>query len=877
MAGPWDTPPTAAEMARTDVWSTPPTAAEMGGSDEDFGTLANAAQEAPGAALAHFPQLGAPSDKARVSRSVRESASYKGTKTGVYNYLVDEYGKDNVEPVVESGGRGGELTRSLAIAKFGMEPQQTNHGPRIVNFKVRLKDGSVALLDPRGPDVGDINDLAADAVETGPAAVGSILGGLAGGPPGAAAGGAAGAALGSAAKQYIGANWVPGEENMSTADRVVSGGANVAGTVLGEVAAPYVSRALEPVVHPVRSFFGRRARNAVVEQGASALERSIAKDAAQPISEAAGDVVPKFSMVLDAAPPAPARLPGDPGDPSVAMLRASDTAAEGAALAKRTNVDLTPGQMTGNQEQISLERTVAQLPGGKNDMLAGDVNRALQFQSFTTNAIDKSAGESVGATQAVRNTGLARKAQMEHMNELRAKAATSGFGDAIGQSRGQAIVPTPNAIAEIDAMIGEYKGAFTGDSASKIVSALKAKRDELVGALDVTIPGKVEEAPLEIGMYGTKAKMPDGRSVPVGPGRNVKRPTITTPERTIPGSPADVRITVRQLQNDLREVGKNAAGSGKFIETGDHDLDRQVASRFFGALQRDLSAAAESSDPVLASSARGLKTARDTYREMSREIEAQDDLLFDQAIKLIDKGDDPGKLIHTLATGGDNGTFTPNQVAKTMGTLREISPVAARQLKGETMRALLSGTAPNANSFAAKSGVMISPRQFATMVQKNVQRIKALYHGDEEGFAAIMDAARVAARLGDDAGMAGAQTAPFMAFQGLFEAVSTIGPRAATAPLQTAKEIGSAVAHRASAADLAAVFNNPEASRIYLGLARPKRALGREQVAAGIARIKAVVERDRRLFSDMPDGEMQPAPQPQQAPPSNIATEGAYP
>lgn len=654
---------------------------------------------------------------------------------------------------------------------------------------------------------------------------------------------------------------------MSTGDRLLAGGANVVGAVTGEVAAPYISRALEPVFHPVRSFFGQRARNAVVEQGASAIERSIAKDAAEPIAaDVAGDVVPKFSMVPSETHQAPVRLPGDPGDPAVAMVKAGDQAAEGATIAKRTGIDLTPGQMSGDPEQVALERVIAQLPGGKKEMLAGDVRRGLQFQNFTLNSLEKSAGEKVGADQAVRNVGLARKAQTEHMSELRANAASSGFNDALMQSRNQRIVPVNNAIAEIDAMIGEFESDFTGSSAGKIVEALKAKRDILVGRGDVRIPAVTKEAPLEIGMYGTRARMPDGSAVPVGVGRNVKRPTITTPEQIIPGLPQDARITVRSLQNALRDTGKNAAGSGKFIETGDHGLDRTVASRFFGALQRDLSAAAESTDPVLAGSARGLKLARDTYREMSKEIEAQDDLLFDAAVKLIDKGDDPGKLIHTLATGGNNGAFTPNQVAKTIGTLNEISPVAARQLKGETMRALISGTAPNASSFSAQRGITISQRQFATMYQKNVQRIKALYTGDPDGFEAMTLAAKAAARLGDDAGMAGSQTAPFLAFQGLFEAVSTIGPRAATAPLQTAKEIGSAIAHRASAADLAAVFNNPEASRIYLGLAKPKQALTREQVAAGIARIKAVIERDRRLFSEMPEGEkMQPPQRPDAA------------
>ena len=140
------------------------------------------------------------------------------------------------------------------------------------------------------------------------------------------------------------------------------------------------------------------------------------------------------------------------------------------------------------------------------------------------------------------------------------------------------------------------------------------------------------------------------------------------------------------------------------------------------------------------------------------------------------------------------------------------------------------------------------------MTQKNAGRIKALFHGDEAGWAAWQKAARAAQMLGDDVGIhaGNSQTAPMLAVKGLFEAMTTLGPRAVTAPIETAKEVAKTFSAKASAENLAQVFNNPEARKIYLGLADPKRNTTREQVIAGMTRIRAVIERDHRLFSDAP-------------------------
>jgi hypothetical protein len=142
-----------------------------------------------------------------------------------------------------------------------------------------------------------------------------------------------------------------------------------------------------------------------------------------------------------------------------------------------------------------------------------------------------------------------------------------------------------------------------------------------------------------------------------------------------------------------------------------------------------------------------------------------------------------------------------------------------------------------------------------------------------------MDLAEGARRLGDDVGIntGNSQTGPFLAVKELFQAMTTIGPRMVAAPIQTTKEIAKEGAARMGAQNLALVFNNPESRNIYLGLAHPKRSLTREQIIGGVARIKAIVERDRQLFSGAPQQDEPQEQQPPPAPTPGLANEGAYP
>jgi hypothetical protein len=854
-----------------------PKSDQIGGTDEEL-TQRLAAADAPGGTFnpdskpPEFPVLRENSHET-IPQGIRAKASFKGTQTGVLNYLRHQYGKDNVEPVLSK-------PKQIRDASGGYIPDP-EYKPEIVNYRIRLtgadKDadgkeipGKVVMFDPKGFDFGDVTDLSGDTVEVVPSIVGSVVGGAvgaagggtagsiagpagtaagaaAGGTKGAMIGGAIGAGVGSAARQAIGA-MLPGDENMTATDRLISGGANVAGSVIGEGVGRLGSKAIGAVLNPVERIAGRNAAREVVEPVAQHVATDAVADAAAHEAPAAAEQVvgrKPFSMVPDEAAPVPMQSQENAGSAAAGInsgkLRGREAAAGNMQLAKDTGIPFTPGQLTGGKEQIAFERTIAQLPGGRDIMHAGDVNRAKALSTFVDKTIKASSGESVGADAAARTVANARKVQMEHLAEMRTKAANAGFGAARAAGGEQKIVPINNTLRVIDELQKEYGGAISSDSADAITKKLAEIKKGLVGALDreevVTTPG------------------------------NAYR-TATSKTVQVPGRAEDVRVSVQQLQNDLRNFGKQAAGAGSFIKDLHPSVDRGLSAKIFGALQQDLGAAADSGDGLLSKATGGLKQARDVYRTMSQAMQEQDDVIFKRVTDLIDKGDAPEKLITALASGGDNGTFVPSQVKKTMATLigtpskPGINPTAGLNLRGAVLEKMIEGTRPNVNSALGSADVAISPKQFATMATKNANRIKALFHGDPEGYAAWQKAAQAARMLGEDAGInGGSQTAPMMAIRGLFDAMTTIGPRAVTAPIETAKSIIKEGAAKANAKTLAQVFNNPEARNIYLGLANPKRNITREQVIAGMAKITAVIQRDKRLFSDAPDnGDKQPQP-----------------
>jgi hypothetical protein len=155
----------------------------------------------------------------RITMGERLGLGFKLTPKGQANYLRENYGVDNVFPVIE--------------------------GNKIKNFLVIDKNNQVLIADPEGPDFGDIADIVGEVVEAAPGAVtsgiGAAMAAQRGLPPsvGGIAGGVPGDVLGSAVRQAV-SKALPGEDypDLTTGkalqQRALAGAVNVGAGIVGE-------------------------------------------------------------------------------------------------------------------------------------------------------------------------------------------------------------------------------------------------------------------------------------------------------------------------------------------------------------------------------------------------------------------------------------------------------------------------------------------------------------------------------------------------------------------------------------------------------------------------------------------------------------------
>jgi hypothetical protein len=227
-------------------------------------------------------------------------------------------------------------------------------------WSIRKDDGKWYAVDPKGFDVGDIPDIAAEAVQTVPEVAGGIggmvLGGIgAGAPtagagvgPGAAVGGVTGAALGGAAGTYA---------------------RQKVGDVLG-------------VGEAVEQQFGEEylptTQERMEEMGRSFL----------------------FAGATDAATLGAMKLFGK----ALAPMRAGlgRTAQAGIARAKRLGIDLSMGDIAGGRISSLMETALANLWGSAGVMQEFRVNQLKRLSTLTDDWLEKfGIGTRVSPTKGV--------------------------------------------------------------------------------------------------------------------------------------------------------------------------------------------------------------------------------------------------------------------------------------------------------------------------------------------------------------------------------------------------------------------------------------------------------------------------------------------
>lgn len=570
------------------------------------------------------------------------------------NRLVEKFGADNVQVHGETGHilivPGGDVQRARLLNKEGM----------------------------------DLGDIAAFTGAALPAAAG-LAAGLA--MPATRVGGMAGAALramvpaavdtAAEAGREVATELMPGDNPSTLEDsvrRVGSTGLLATGAGLGAEALGAATLA------------GRRTLSP------NARAQRLAANAPGP-----SDVDSTSSMVDDASSFAQERT---------AAERAA-FAREGVEISQETGIPLSPGQISGDRLQLSLEDLARNFNSPMGIGSQGIRARMANYDDKQLEAITRRLG------------ALSRKASAD------AQTAEQ-VGDAVSDS----VLELAHGMIEKRSLQGAVDFAVVDQAAG---GARVVRFDNFMEKLDKLIEGsrglggQLDADGVALLRYknGLTAGFKDGE---------------------------EFLASGQEMQNQLKRLGKAATGSGGVFAQMDSAAQRRPASELLEALGMDLENAA-TDDAASGEVVDALRAARNNWRQNSEQIQE----LRDSAIgKLIGEGNKPAPEIITRRVL----TLPPSDMRKAVALLNEPSRNALK--RGFLDRMIDAGSA-----VAGSGGVSTRESQFSInklLTQYNKpenRRTLAILFGGKEA-REIDRTMRVIQRVADVGNTSGSRTAPML-------------------------------------------------------------------------------------------------------------------
>ena len=365
----------------------------------------------------------------------------------------------------------------------------------------------------------------------------------------------------------------------------------------------------------------------------------------------------------------------------------------GQTVENATGVIMTPGQRTGSRTLLTVEGMLRRNPATADVMFEGDtaqLKRSLRFLESTMDAFSTRPADAASLGESV--SAAVTKATKDALS-LRSSVARTDFGRVAMLSGDRAIIPIDDTVSAVDDLISRYDVPGGGDATATLVNRLKSLRDDITG-----------------------------------------QPMKAT-----------------QLQRLLEVYGKAAKGSGTIFNDIDKAQQRGIASRVFGALNRDLDTAANSAANDNAGEA--LRLARDRYKANSDLVNE----IGDSAIgKLL--GREAGETPEIVAARVLK--MPESQMRGVLKIAQRSDPELAGQIKrGWMENALEKGGVPRGSAppVATPDGnVQWSPNKVATALRDSPMW-DALEPGERQNMNFVM---QLLDRLGERAGTDGSPTAP---------------------------------------------------------------------------------------------------------------------
>lgn len=385
-------------------------------------------------------------------------------------------------------------------------------------------------------------------------------------------------------------------------------------------------------------------------------------------------------------------------------LEARPEALRGAQLERQTGVPLTPGQRTQSKSLLTIEGMLRRHPGTADiveSREAHQLNQALSAFDRNLDTLTKRDVSPEGIGNAVRH-GFGRV--VDKAVDIRSKQGRADFGRVeILLAQLPPATPVEREVAARTASQAlERAGMEAGRRTFQSLRNPSPSRN--------IIP--TEESLNEVNRLISEFSIPGATPEVI---RGVVK-ELNAVKGVLSGAEGNA-IPPRTAQQLLQLWGSAAQGTGRIFKDIDKAQERMIASRVFGALQRDLDAAAEVADESLSPEvAQALKAARDNWRENSAAInELKDSALsrFVGADTLASK--DPEAIAQSLLRA------KPSALRGSIEILNRADPELAQQVKKfafedalEKAGRPLSKTRPQ-----IRAGEAFSSRKLVTALEKS--------------------------------------------------------------------------------------------------------------------------------------------------------------
>lgn len=381
----------------------------------------------------------------------------------------------------------------------------------------------------------------------------------------------------------------------------------------------------------------------------------------------------------------------------------SDFAKEGEALAARTGIDLTPGQITGSKAQTKLENFARQSILSSDTAFQGDAKIGNQFVDYVNRAIDgMTSGGGSPAEIGQRVQGVVKSA-VSDMTRAREAQAAQDYGQVNALLKGQqgGIVPQ-NYMQTLQGLSQEFAGGPEGSDYAKLSKALNGLQDTQLQNADLN--------------------------------------------------------TMLKTRRFLSQV---AGGQVQLAGDTGRGMQKRIAAQLLGAIDTDLDSAGDK----LGGDVGGLlKQANANYRDASQKIEGlQNSALgklvgqdFADAVGNGSFNQIPGEAVMDRLR-----KLAPSQIASAKGLLQSQDPEAWQAVKGSLLQSALEQSQQAAPSSGAKT-LPVNTNVFVSALAKTPQDQARLAHIFEPGeLGQVQDALNAARRLGDRTGTNFSGTGPY--------------------------------------------------------------------------------------------------------------------